>query len=86
LKKQPRQARNIKTMRGKLGTGQVTKVYQTDEDGIKKVCETQAAMVQAFFKENDTRFSQTESTPPMQPPLVNDLGYLAETEEAEQST
>jgi hypothetical protein len=41
-------------------------------------------MVKAFFKENDKRFSQTEPTPPMQPPLVNDLGYLAETEMAEQ--
>jgi hypothetical protein len=84
VEKQRRQARNIKRMRGKLGNGQVTKVYQTDEDGIKTVCETQETMVKAFFKENDERFSQTEPTPPMQPPLVNDLGYLAETEMADQ--
>ena len=84
VEKQRRQARNIKRMRGKLGNGQVTKVYQTDEDGLKTVCETQETMVKAFFQENDARFSQTESTPPMQPPLVNDLGYLAETEKAEQ--
>ena len=84
IERQRRQARNIKRMRGKLGTGQVTKVYQTDEDGTKTVCETQKTMIKAFFKENDSRFSQTESTPPMQPPLVVDLGYLAETEMAEQ--
>jgi hypothetical protein len=84
VEKQRRQARNIKRMRGKLGNGQVTKVYQTDEDGIEMVCETQETMVKAFLKENDWRFSQTEPTPPMQPPLVNDLGYLAETEMAEQ--
>ena len=84
VEKQRRQARNIKRMRGKLGTGQVTKVYQTDEDGTKTVCETQKTMIKAFFKENDARFSQTESTPPMQPPLVDDLGYLAETAIAEQ--
>jgi hypothetical protein len=84
IEKQRRQARSIKRMRGKLGTGQVTKVYQTDEDGIKTVCETQATMIKAFFKENDSRFSQTELTPPMQAPLVDDLGYLAETDMAEQ--
>jgi hypothetical protein len=84
LEKQRRQARNIKRMRGKLGSVQVTKVYQTDEDGTKTVCETQTTMVQAFFKENNTRFSQTESTPPMQMPLIDDLGYLAETDKAKQ--
>jgi DUF438 domain-containing protein len=83
IKKQRRQARNIKRMQGKLGSGQVTKVYQTDDDGIRTVCETQATMVKAFFKENDSRFSQTEDTPPMQPPLVDDLGYLAKTNFAE---
>jgi hypothetical protein len=84
IEKQRRQARSIKRMRGKLGTGQVTKVYQTDEDGTRIVCETQVTMVKAFHKENDSRFSQTGSTPPMKTPLVEDLGYLAETEMAEQ--
>jgi hypothetical protein len=84
VEKQRRQARNIKRMRGKLGSGQVTKVYQTDEDGSTKVCDTRTTMIKAFFKENNSRFSQTESTPPMQSPLVEDLGYLAETEMAEQ--
>jgi hypothetical protein len=42
-------------------------------------------MNEAFFKENNAHFSQTEGTPPMQmTPLVDDLGYLAETEMAEQ--
>jgi hypothetical protein len=84
IEKQRRQARNIKRMRGKLGCGQVTKVYQTEEDGTKTVCETQNSMVRAFFQENDSRFSQTEDTPPMQTPLAEDLGYLAETEKATQ--
>jgi hypothetical protein len=84
VEKQRRQARNIKRMRGKLGTGQVTKVYQTNEDGTQTVCETQETMVNAFFKENDSRFSQSELTPPMLSPLVEDLGYLAETEMADQ--
>ena len=84
IEKQRRQARSIKRMRGKLGTGQVTKVYQTDEDGNRTVCDTQTTMVKAFFTENDSRFSQTENTPPMQAPLVDDLGYLANTHCAEQ--
>jgi hypothetical protein len=41
-------------------------------------------MVKAFFKENDSRFSQTEDTPPMQLPLVEELGCLADTDFAEQ--
>jgi hypothetical protein len=59
IEKQRRSARNIKRMRGKLSQGQVTKVYQTDDDGIRTACETQHTMVQAFFNENDSRFSQT---------------------------
>jgi hypothetical protein len=61
----------------------VTKVYQTDSEGIRTACETQQTMVKAFFKENDARFSQTEDTPPMQSPLIDDWGYLADTEAAE---
>ena len=85
VEKQRRQARNAKRMRGELGTGQVTKVCQTDEDGTRTVCETQETMVKAFFEENDARFSQTESTPPMQALLVNNLGCLAETKMAEKA-
>jgi hypothetical protein len=85
MEAQRRQARNIKRMRGKLGMGQVTKACQTDEDGTKIVCETQTTMVKAFFKENNSRFSQAETTPPIQSPLVDDFGYLAETELAEQA-
>ena len=66
-------------MRGKLGSGQVTKVYQTDEDGTRTVCDTQTTMVKAFFTDNDLQFSQTEDTPPMQTPLMDELGYLANT-------
>jgi hypothetical protein len=84
IEKQRRQARSIKRMRGKLGTGQVTKVYQTSEDGVKTVCETQKTMVKAFFNENNLQFSQTESTAPMKSPLVEDLSYLAEIQKAEQ--
>jgi hypothetical protein len=70
-------------MRGKLSQGQVTKVYQTDSEGVRTACETQQTMVKAFFIENDARFSQTEDTPPMQSPLIDDWGYLADTEVAE---
>jgi hypothetical protein len=33
--------------------------------------------------ENDGRFSQSESTPPMTSPLVDDFGYLGDTPVAE---
>jgi hypothetical protein len=41
-------------------------------------------MEQACFTENDQRFSQSESTPPMVEPLISDLGYLGDTTAAEE--
>jgi hypothetical protein len=41
-------------------------------------------MEQACFTENDHRFSQSESTPPMVEPLISDLGYLGDTTAAEE--
>lgn len=41
-------------------------------------------MVKAFFQENASRFRQTETSPPMPSPLMDDLGFLAKTDMAEQ--
>jgi hypothetical protein len=83
VSKQRRQARNIKQMRRKLGNSATTKVYST-EDGIRSEWDTKETVEAACIRENTTRFSQTEGTPGMIFPLLDDLGYLGDTEAAEQ--
>ena len=41
-------------------------------------------MKAACIRENESRFSQTEDTPAMMSPLLEELGYLADTEAAEE--
>jgi hypothetical protein len=41
-------------------------------------------MEKACFQENEMRFSQSELTPPMQEPMLSELGYLADTLAAEE--
>jgi hypothetical protein len=84
IETQRRQARNVKRMRGRLGNSRVTKLWYTDPDGNRVQCSTQSTMEDACFHENENRFSQTESTPPMQEPTLSHLGFLADTPEANQ--
>ncbi len=65
IEKQRRQARNVKRMRGKIGNSRVTKIWYTDDDGTRVQCDTQETMESACLTENDGRFSQTETSPPM---------------------
>jgi hypothetical protein len=44
----------------------------------------QPTMEQCIMENNSRRFRLTESTPPMQEPLVSQLGYLGNTEAASQ--
>ena len=78
--KQRRQGRNVKRMLGKLGNSRVTKLYYTNDEGTRVQCDTQLTMESACFAENETRFSQTENTPPMLPPTLDDLGILGDTD------
>ena len=84
VERQRRQARNVKRMRGRLGNSRVTKLWFTDEEGTRIQCNTQHSMENACFQENETRFSQSESTPPMQEPMLSELSYLAEHPAAEE--
>ena len=83
ISRQRSQARNIRRMRGKLGKSPTTKVYSTDEDGVRHAWETKETVEAACIAENNARFSQTEGTPAMMWPLVEQLGYLADTPAAE---
>jgi hypothetical protein len=82
--KQRRQGRNVKRMLGKLGNSRVTKLFYTDDDGTRVQCDTQLSMELACFEENETRFSQSEQTPPMLPPTLDELGILGDTDAIEE--
>ena len=82
--KQRRQGRNVKRMLGKLGNSRVTKLFYTDQDGTRVQCDTQFSMELACFEENETRFSQSEQTPPMLSPTLDELGMLGDTDAIEQ--
>jgi hypothetical protein len=71
-------------MRKKLGNPSTTKVFSTDDDGIRQECDTKETVEAACIRENESRFSQTEDTPAMMSPLLEELGYLADTDAAEE--
>lgn len=79
---QRRVARNIKRMQGKLQRNSTLQIVVNDHDGRHVVTEKEA-MEEACIAENISRFTQSEDTPPMIEPLLSDLGYLADTPEAE---
>jgi hypothetical protein len=56
-----------------------------DNDNDKPIRITdQPTMEQRIMENNSRRFRLTESTPPMQEPLISQLGYLGNTEAASQ--
>jgi hypothetical protein len=84
VSKQRKQAGNIKWMRRKLGNSATTKVYTTDNNGNRREWNRKTTVEDAYIQENTARFSQTEGTPGMTEPLLGDLGYLADTEYADE--
>jgi hypothetical protein len=81
--KQCHQGRNVKRMRGTCGNSCIKKLWFTKLDGTRVQCDTQLSMERACFEENETRFSQSEQTPPMQPPTLKELGLLGDTDQIE---
>jgi hypothetical protein len=79
IERQRKQARNVKRIRQKSGKAAVTKLYYT-ENNVRTECSTKATMEKACISENIGRFSQTNDTPPMEGSMIEDLGYLAETD------
>ena len=74
-------ARNIKRMQGKLQRNATIQIYVNEPEGRRLVTD-KSDIEDACMQENDARFSQSEDTPPMTLPLLQDLGYLADTPEA----
>ena len=70
-------------MRKKLDRPPTTQVYVT-ENNVRRLATTKEDIEQICINENDSQFSQSSDTPFMQPPLVNELGFLADTNIADQ--
>jgi hypothetical protein len=77
------QGRKVKRMQGTYGNSRVTKLWFTEPDGTRIQCYTQLSMERACFEENKTRFSQSQQTPPMQSPTLEELGLLGDTDQIE---
>jgi hypothetical protein len=84
MSKQRTQAWNIKRMQRKLRKSATTKVYITGANGTRHECTTKNSVEEAYIHENAARFSQTEGTPAMLSPLLENLGYLASTDHADE--
>ena len=82
LKQQRTTAHNVKRMQGKLERTATIQIYVNTDEG-RQVVTDQRGIEAACIMENESRFSQSEDTPPMAYPLVKDLGYLADTPEAD---
>jgi hypothetical protein len=80
---QKRTARNVKRMRRKLGQNATTQLYVT-ENNVRRLVTDKIGMERACCQENDRRFCQSETTPPMVQPLLSDLEYLADTTTADE--
>ena len=73
----------IKRKRNKLSKPPTTQVFVT-ENAIRRLVTTKDDLKQVCINENDACFSQSSDTPFMQPPLSDDLGFLADTTAADQ--
>ena len=70
-------------MRNKLSKPPTTQVFVT-ENNQRRLVTTREDLEQVCINENEAWFSQSSNTPFMQPPLCQDLGFLAETHSANQ--
>jgi hypothetical protein len=57
---------------------------EVEEDGFMTQYDDQATIEWKIMENNEQHFQMTETTPPMQEPLVTELGYLGNTEAARQ--
>lgn len=76
-------ARRMKHVTGKRRAGAVSRVG-SGEGGDYREYEDRASVERLIIENNAARFRLTEDTPPMTEPLLSDLGYLADTAEAEE--
>jgi hypothetical protein len=76
-------ARRIKATLGKLSGGSVTKIDIEHENGQVEEVTTKEGIERACMDENEAKYRQTQNTPCMQEPLLDDIGYLGTSDSCE---
>ena len=79
VEEQRRQGLVARAINGKLKGSSVSMVMTHDVHGNPIKCSTNATIEAAAIKANQTKYSQSDDTPPMQPYFVNDFGYDGNT-------
>ena len=80
---QRRVARHINRTRKKKQRTATLKVFKNSHEGGVIECFSKLEVEDACINENYNRFTQNATTPFIQSPLVEDIGFLAETKQAE---
>jgi hypothetical protein len=78
------QARRVRKMNGKFKSSGLTRIEIPPTDGSVITCVTKDAIKDGCINETQLKYSQTSQTPPMTAPLLQDIGYLANTPQAQQ--
>jgi hypothetical protein len=85
IKTQSRQSHQKRCMNGKFQSSGLSKIEKNfQEDGVVITHTSKQGIEIACANQNINKYSQTEDTPPMTEPLLSNIGYLAETPEAQQ--
>jgi hypothetical protein len=79
-----RQARRVRRMNKKFKTNGLFRIEIQQADGSVKNCVTKEAIEDGCIDETFLKYSQTNKTPPMTSPLLDDIGYLASTAKSQQ--
>ena len=79
---QRRVARHINRTRAKKQRTATLKIFKNNPEGGVIECFSKLEVEDACIKENYSRFTQNADTPFLQPPLSHDIGFLAETDKA----
>ena len=72
---QRRSARRVCRILGKTFGSGLTRVSIQDENGTLQEVTDRKGIESACIESNRAKFTQTEDTPPMTSPLVDDLGF-----------
>ena len=81
---QRRLSNKVKSTREEKQRTATLRVYKTDTEGQRVECFTKWEVEEACIEENRERFTQNKDTPFLSSSLLEDIGYLAEKEGADQ--
>jgi hypothetical protein len=71
-------------MNKKFQTSGLSRIEIPQPDGSVKTCVTKEAIEDGCTDKTFLKYSQTKKTPPMTSPLLDNIGFLADTIQAQQ--